>query len=120
MNSFRKFKIAFISILLPAMLLLAGNAVFNWHVHKCDNGKMIVHAHPYQKSSSQNGTNHSHSCSDCLSLQQITSFLFVLTTTLVLILHCNDFVDITKTYHYHVKQNLLSCLLPNRAPPALS
>ncbi|MCY1634469.1 hypothetical protein [Marinifilum sp. D737] len=121
MNLFEKYKKAFVCILLPAMLMLAGNSVFNWHVHKNDQGQLIVHAHPFHNSgNTQGASGHSHSAQDCFSINQLTSFLFVLAAVIIIALQLGKSVDISKVYHYHVKKNLLATLLPNRAPPVLA
>lgn len=118
MNLFHKYKKAFVCLILPAMLLLAGNTVFNWHVHKNDQGQLIVHAHPFQNSAnSQGASGHSHSAQECFSIQQITSILFVLATVLIIAINPGKTVDVSKVYHYWVKKNKLAALLPNRAPP---
>ena len=118
MNGFRKFKIAIVSILLPAMILLAGNAVFNWHVHRQVDGTLIVHAHPYQKSGSSNGTaNHHHSSHECFSLQQFTSFLFLLGSVLFIAALIGKSYEISNVYHLFIKKGIISSLLDNRAPP---
>ena len=120
MNGFRKFKIAIVSILLPAMMVLAGNAVFNLHVHRDSHGYVMVHAHPYQKSGSTNGTaNHHHSSHECFALQQITSFLFSLTTIFFLAALIGKAFRLTNDYRIIVKEGLLISLLPKRAPPVL-
>ena len=118
MNIFRNLKIGVLAILLPAILFLAGNAVYNLHVHKCVDGSTIVHAHPFKKASNtDNGNGHSHSAEECFSIQQITSFIFVLAGLFVLAFVKAKAVMISNLYHYEVKKNLLNYLLPNRAPP---
>ncbi|PXX97746.1 hypothetical protein DF185_17400 [Marinifilum breve] len=112
--------------------MLAGNAVFNWHVHKSEQGQLFVHAHPFNKTEAcskacenadspvNNGTKHSHNSSECFSIDKITSFLFVISAIVVVVCNRNRFVETSKVYHYHVKKNLLASLLPNRAPPILA
>lgn len=101
------------------MILLASNAVFNLHVHKQNNGAVIAHAHPYQKSGSANGTaNHHHSSHECFSIQQITSFFFSLASIIFLAALLGKAFEIRNLYHFHVKGGILDSLLPNRAPPA--
>jgi len=120
MNKFLKYKIAIVSILLPAMLFLAGNAMFNWHVHKSVDGKMMVHAHPFQKSGkAQCPISHSHSSQECFSINQLTSFLFVLSVVFFLNAIIKETSKQLKQYSYTLKVSFLDYLLPNRAPPAL-
>jgi len=120
MNGFRRIKIAILSLLLPAMILLAGNAVFNWHVHKQADGALIVHSHPYHKSGSSEGAaNHHHSSHECFSIHQLTSFLFVLGVVFFLSLYIGKTIKLIKKYKCIEKRNVLDALLPNRAPPVL-
>lgn len=121
MNAFRKIKIAVFSILIPAMMLLAGNAVFNWHVHKNADGAMIVHAHPYQKTNNSDGAaNHHHSAQECFSLQQLTNFLFALGSIIFIAALIGRAYELKNLYHFQVKGGILDSLLPNRAPPVLA
>nr|WP_320117651.1 hypothetical protein [uncultured Marinifilum sp.] len=121
MNRILKYKIAILSILLPAMILLAGNAVFNWHVHKSSDGNLIVHAHPFHKTgNSQSSSNHNHSAQEYFSIQHFTSFFFVLAALLFVSLSLGKIIEVSKVYHYYVKKRLLATLLPNRAPPVLA
>ena len=118
MNFFRKIKIAVLSLLLPAMILLAGNAVFNWHVHKEADGLIMVHAHPYQKANNSDGAaGHQHSSHECFSLQQFTTFLFSLSAVLFLAALIGKAFELRNLYHFFVKGGILDALLPNRAPP---
>ena len=121
MYFFRKIKIAILSLLLPAMILLASNAVFNWHVHRQADGAIIVHAHPYQKTNNSEGaSNHQHSSQECFSLQQFTTFLFSLTTFLYLATLIGTDFKLKNLYHFIVKGDILDALLPNRAPPVFA
>lgn len=101
------------------MIMLVGNGIFNLHVHKQTNGALVVHAHPYQKSGSTDGTaNHKHSSHECISLHQITSFLFAVVSVFYLATLIGKAFKINNLYHFHVKGGILDLLLPNRAPPA--
>lgn len=121
MNFFRKIKIAVLSLLLPAMILLAGNAVFNWHVHKGADGTVMVHAHPYHKTNSSDGAaSHQHSSHECFSIQHLTTFLFFLATILFLAALIGKAFELRNLYHFLVKGGILDALLPNRAPPVLA
>ncbi|MCT4615486.1 MAG: hypothetical protein N4A49_11495 [Marinifilaceae bacterium] len=73
MKLIRKSRMLILSVLMPAMILLAGNAVFNWHVHRLDDGSMIVHSHPYHKDT-PNQHKH-HDSKECVSIKNITSFI---------------------------------------------
>ncbi|RUT77726.1 hypothetical protein [Ancylomarina longa] len=118
MNKFRKFKIVFLSLLLPAFLLLEANAVLNWHVHKFADGSIIVHAHPFQKSgNSPLIPPHHHSAKACFSIQHLTGFLFALEAAFFLALCLVKLVDCISSYEYCYRGNIQEFLLPNRAPP---
>ncbi len=84
MEFFRKIKIAMLIVLLPAMLALTGNAIFNLHIHKQEGGNSFIHAHPMEDSETQSGATHSHSSSDCISIQQITSLIFIVIVSVFL------------------------------------
>ncbi|WP_421920929.1 hypothetical protein [Marinifilum sp.] len=121
MNLFQKYKTAVICILIPAFLLLAGNAAFNWHVHKNDQGQLIVHAHPFKSANANsNGNTHSHQSNEYFSIHQITNFFFLLAAIFIVAFESKEIVDVSKDYSYHTKKSLLQSLLPNRAPPVLS
>jgi flagellar basal body-associated protein FliL len=120
MKAFRKLKIAIVCILLPAMVLLAANAVFNWHVHKQADGTVLVHAHPYNKSGSTEGTSHHHSSSVYFSLHQITAFFFSLAAVFYLAAILGKVFIINTIYLFWVKRDIFEFLLPNRAPPLYS
>ena len=121
MNFCRKFKIAIVSVLLPAMILLAGNAIFNWHVHKQADGTIMVHAHPYQKANNSDGAaGHHHSSHECFSLQQLTNFLFSIAAILFIAAAIGKAFELRNLYHFIVKGGILDALLPNRAPPVLA
>lgn len=118
MNLFRKIKLVILSLLFPAMFLLAENAVFNWHIHKQADGRVMVHAHPYQKSGNSNGTaNHHHSAQDCFSLQHLLSFFFLVGFLLFLALIQGKAVEVSMLYSFLIQKRILCNLLPNRAPP---
>lgn len=123
MNWFEKYKIAIVSVLMPALLILAGNAVFNWHVHKSSDGSLIVHAHPFNKadhtSEANNDSNetHKHDSKECFSIKQLTNFMFVCVNFAFggVISDVDD--GILTAYDANFTRNQLIKLLPNRAPP---
>ncbi len=120
MEFFRKIKIAVLIILLPAMLALTGNAIFNLHIHKQANGNSFVHAHPMQDSGTQKGTSHSHTCNDCFSIHHLTSLIFIAITALFLSLIFAKQLRLVQFETLQVKFGYTASLLYNRPPPLLS
>jgi hypothetical protein len=120
MEFFRKIKIAVLIALLPAMLALIGNAIFNLHIHKQANGSSFVHAHPMHDSGTQKGTNHSHSCNDCVSIHHFTSLIFVAITALFLGLVFATQLKQVQFGALQIKFGYTATLLNNRPPPYLA
>ncbi len=120
MEFFRKIKIAVLIALLPAMLALTGNAIFNLHIHKQTNGCSLVHAHPMQDAGTQKGTNHSHTCNDCFSLQQLTGLIFIAITALFLSLIFEKQLKRVQFESLQIKHGYTATLLYNRPPPVLA
>lgn len=116
MYSLHKYKTAIVGLLLLALVLLASNAAYNWHVHRFSDGSVLVHAHPY-KDSTNGVPNHSHDSKEYFTIQQLTAFLFVVVSAFVISLTDNKFIELRKTYDYHVRKNLLITLFPQRGPP---
>ena len=120
MEFFRKIKIAVLIVLLPAMLALIGNTIFNLHIHKLKNGSTFVHAHPMHDSGTQKGTSHSHSCQDCANIHNLTNLLFVAITALLLSLTYAKQLKQVQFESLQVKFTYTANLLNNRAPPFLA
>jgi len=122
MEFLRKIKGLLLIVLLPALLFLMGNAVFNMHVHKMGDGHMVVHAHPFQKSGNPStpGSGHTHSCNDCVSIQQITSLLFVFAQAILLALLSGLISRKLELRSVALHASQVCRLLPNRAPPVLA
>ncbi len=120
MEFFRKIKIAVLIALLPAMLALTGNAIFNLHIHKQTNGGSFVHAHPMQDSGTQKGSSHSHTSNDCISIHHLTSLIFVAITALFLSLVFATQLRQVQFESLQVKFGYTASLLNNRPPPFLA
>ncbi|MFA8435973.1 MAG: hypothetical protein ACEPOZ_15755 [Marinifilaceae bacterium] len=122
MEFFRKIKRSVLLLLFPALLLLMGNAAFNWHIHQMADGSKVVHAHPYQTSGNpdQPVPSHKHSSSEYAGIQQLTGFIFIVAQAILLALLLGVFIQKVFSYSYRVKLSSQILLLPNRAPPALS
>ena len=119
MEFFRKIKISVLIALLPAMLALTGNAIFNLHFHKQTNGCSFVHAHPFKTNSSNNGSSHSHSCNDCVTIHHLTSLIFVAITALFLSLVFEKQLKRVQFESLQEKFGYTASLLYNRPPPFL-
>lgn len=66
--------------LLAAVITLFFNNSINWHFHKLSNGCLVVHAHPYQKTTTngdQPASDHHHKTTTLLFFQQITNIFFL-------------------------------------------
>lgn len=103
--------------IIPAMLALTGNAIFNLHIHKQDSGGSYVHAHPFQTDSSTNKSSHSHNGNDCVSIQQITSFLFIVITAIVLKQVFTKVFNKTEPKLVQANYGFSASPLNNRPPP---
>lgn len=57
--------------MLPVYFMLIGNSISNRHVHVLQNGMIISHAHPFEKSTqNEKGTSgHSHSKTELILFQ---------------------------------------------------
>ncbi|MDE5422237.1 hypothetical protein L3073_08450 [Ancylomarina sp. DW003] len=120
MEFFRKIKTAVLIALIPAMLALTGNAIFNLHIHKQTNGCSFMHAHPTQDNGAQKGTSHSHTCNDCVSIQQITGFIYIAITALFLGLLFAKQLRQIQVESLQVKFGYTASPLYNRPPPFLA
>jgi hypothetical protein len=65
--------------LLGLWALIMLNSVMYRHTHRLPNGKIVSHAHPYQKSS-DGTTNHEHTDEELALLQLIDGQLFLLSS----------------------------------------
>jgi len=65
---------------LPLVMGLFYNQAANWHLHKLDNGIVIEHAHPFERSCNTNAPfqNHQHSSQDFIFLGMISNALTLL------------------------------------------
>ncbi len=75
----RKIKPIVIAFFVIAVLLFSFNSISNKHYHKLENGEVICHSHPYQKSNSQSPfQKHSHSKSELIFLSNISNSVFTI------------------------------------------
>jgi hypothetical protein len=77
-----KYNIKLKQIVVALFTFLIGfvivNDVSNMHVHRLDNGQMVIHAHPFNKSQDSDPVkNHHHSTFDFLQIQQAQILFWV-------------------------------------------
>ncbi len=67
-------------ITLPQVLWLFYNQAANWHFHRLENGCVMQHAHPYQKSGWGNTPfqDHKHTPIECSILSTISQIAWAL------------------------------------------
>lgn len=74
----RAIKYSVASILMAIMLLFIANNIVFLHTHKLDNGKILVHAHPYKKSQdSAPFKKHQHTAGQFYQLTHLQLLFFV-------------------------------------------
>jgi hypothetical protein len=96
-------------------MLITNKAVF-LHVHKLEDGTIIVHAHPYDKSNdSKPYKSHHHSNAEFLFFQNLEILFLIVFLTLALI----AYVKKGKISFKLITENTLICinLHKGRAPP---
>jgi hypothetical protein len=96
-------------------LFIANKAIF-LHLHKLNNGTIIEHAHPFDKSNdSKPYKSHDHSNAEFLLFQNLETFFLIVFLTLVLI----TLVKKEKVSFKLITEHTLTCinLCKGRAPP---
>lgn len=116
MEFFRKIKFAVLIAVIPAVLALTGNAIFNLHIHKQTDGKVLVHAHPFN--TNNGGNSHSHTCHDCTSIQQLTNFFFVFASVFALSSIFSRVYNRIEPKFVESNFGFTANLLNNRPPPS--
>ena len=57
--------------------LMIANKVLNLHLHKMENGSIVAHAHPFEKSDGSTPyESHQHTDTELLLIQSFTTFLY--------------------------------------------
>ncbi len=109
-----------ISLLLTGvMLLLIVNSAVFLHVHKLENGIVVVHAHPFDKSAdSAPIKKHHHKNFQYLFLQQLNLLFFVALAIIVLLSSAVKAYEYNETRVCHYLSGFISPKL-GRAPPCL-
>lgn len=70
---------------LPLVMGLFFNQAANWHLHKLDNGMVVEHAHPFERSGNTNVPfqSHQHTSQDFIFLGMISNALTLLLVAFV-------------------------------------
>ena len=108
------------SIFILLIGLITGyifNSIFFLHSHEGLNGKIIQHAHPYEKHSDKSSPAHQHS-SDEIVFIECSSILFEYTNDYV-IEHFSYFITAISSYEYSFNPNLYYTAENPRGPPTL-
>ena len=97
------------------MLLLIINKALFIHTHILDDGTVIVHAHPYNKSEDQEPVKTHHHSNYALLILHHLSTLFFISFFFIF----NSFAYSVKLHIFHHKKQICQCSKSNndRAPP---
>lgn len=96
-------------------MLIANKAIF-LHVHKLDNGIIIEHAHPYDKSNdSKPYKSHHHSNAEFLFFQNLEILFLIVFLTFALIIICEKGQVLFQLLTEHIL--IFINLYKGRAPP---
>lgn len=111
-----------VTLILLALMVANFNIFYFVHYHIDDNGKIIVHAHPYQKEDqkSHNAPTHTHSKSEFILLALIYQVLslFILYLLFFILFHFKPYLRTKFSYQWN--PTAISCKdIFRRGPPAL-
>lgn len=118
MNSGIKQKIqqSLVIILIGAFgFILANNIIFQ-HTHKSEDGRTIVHAHPFNKSAGETpGESHHHSKTELILYEKVLQLFSILIIPLVLLI-------LSFATHHFIRNQFISSqgftlFICGRAPP---
>ena len=122
-----KIKLLIVILIILSVSWANINLFYFEHKHIDENGKIIVHAHPYQKENqkenkqSQNSPIHTHSQSEFIVISLIYKVLSLITFCLIYIIYRLNFNPNLKS-HISFHWNHIQYLLKNifrRGPPFL-
>ncbi len=118
-TAFRNITLKFITLLMIGVMgmFIVNKAIF-LHLHKLNDGTVIVHAHPFDKSNdSKPYKSHHHSNAEFLFFQNIEILFLVAFLTFALL----TIVKKEKFSSFIIKRQALSCIIlhKGRAPPIL-
>ena len=108
-----------VGLLFLALFAVGYNACANLHVHKDDSGCIVVHCHPFDRSSGQDRPfqQHSHSKLEFLLYLVLSIIEFILVVFLLELYFKNPSSRLKIQCPLNLKPNLLICPDSIRAPP---
>jgi len=120
MKKFRKYNKLFILLITLLILWINYNTFYNAHYHILDSGKIISHAHPFQKSAdNQTIPKHHHTRNELILLNHFYKILFLI---LVFIFLIQFIIKCKKCFFENYSTILRSIVLKTiviRGPPIL-
>ncbi len=111
-----------IKILSLSLIVFIGlyhlNSVLFTHSHKLENGNIVVHAHPFNRSDANNQEHsHHHSKEELIYLDiQKNLLIFV---NILLILICLNVIHVSLDISYHSFIRTILKAVSDRAPPLM-
>lgn len=108
-----------VGLLFLALFAVGYNACANLHVHKDDSGCIVVHCHPFDRSSEQDSPfqQHSHSKLEFLLYFVLSTVEFILVVFLLGFYFKNPSSRLKIQFPQNLKPDLLFCTDFIRAPP---
>lgn len=118
MKTFRKYNKLFISLALLLILWINYNTFYNAHYHVIDDGRIISHAHPFQRNTNnQNIPDHRHTRNELFVLYQIYRILFLILVFLFLLTFMIHFCKCFFIYTSAALNSIIINIISIRAPP---
>jgi hypothetical protein len=115
--SYKRFSSTVALLLVVAISWSLLNKALFVHTHVTPAGKMVVHAHPYnKKADNQPVKNHYHACHEWIIFQQLDATGLLALISLLLFLPVITLASIPSSRVFSSRDLLLS--YPGRAPPA--
>lgn len=110
------FKKVGVGIMIFFIGLLIPNKVMYTHIHKLDDGSIVVHAHPYDKSENENPEEqHHHAKAELFFLQSLELFFLVTIVSVILFAGLRSSNFNIPAVNQYSEQYIISSL--GRAPP---
>ena len=115
----KKAKILSLSVIwlvIVTMMVFTANSIFNRHIHKLQNGSIIAHSHPYNKSQPTAPYQpHKHTKIEIVLFQSADAWFFCFTSlSLILSILLRELLFYNKTEEYRF---ITIQHFRNRAPP---
>ncbi|MBN2664826.1 MAG: hypothetical protein JXR68_14345 [Bacteroidales bacterium] len=114
MSFFRKIKLVFVLILVPAIIALFFYNQTNKHIHILPNGQIITHSHPFSK---DQGSKHSHSSKEFSLISHFNNISVDVFFTAIFIFAFLKILHTQKNIQTEKILNTIILLKSDRAPP---